>query len=59
MEAHDILFKGYRFRPKKVIKMNLVSFIGDIISPKIKVAKKNIALIIIKCLTESEIVFIN
>ena len=40
MEAHDILFKGYRFRPKKVMKMNLVSFIGDIISPKIRKTQK-------------------
>ena len=40
MEAHDILFKGYRFRPKKVIKMNLVSFIGDIISPKVRKTQK-------------------
>ena len=36
MDHHNILFKGYRARPKKMIKMNIVSFIGSIISPKIR-----------------------
>tara|TARA_Y100000996_G_scaffold372801_1_gene321940 strand:+ start:93 stop:746 length:654 start_codon:yes stop_codon:yes gene_type:complete len=36
MDAHDILFKGYRFRPKKQIKMDFISFIGGAISPKIR-----------------------
>ena len=40
MDEHDILFKGYRFRPKKMIKTNIVSFIGSIISPKIRKTKK-------------------
>ena len=42
MDEHDILFKGYRLRPKKMIKTNIVSFIGSIISPKIRKTKKNI-----------------
>ena len=36
MDHYDLLFKGYRARPKKIIKMNIVSFIGSIISPKIR-----------------------
>ena len=40
MDEHDILFKGYRLKPKKMIKTNIVSFIGSIISPKIRKAKK-------------------
>ena len=36
MDHHNILFKGYRARLKKKIKMNIVSFIGSIISPKIR-----------------------
>ena len=39
MEAHDILFKGYRFKPKKVVKMDIVSFFGSAISPKIRQSK--------------------
>ena len=39
MEAHDILFKGYRFKPKKVLKMDIVSFFGSAISPKIRQSK--------------------
>tara|TARA_B100001765_G_C19168715_1_gene191179 strand:- start:197 stop:409 length:213 start_codon:yes stop_codon:yes gene_type:complete len=36
MDHYDLLFKGYRARLKKKIKMNIVSFIGSIISPKIR-----------------------
>ena len=36
MDDHDILFKGYRFRAKKQIKANLISFIGGVLSPKIR-----------------------
>ena len=36
MNDHDILFKGYRFKPKKVIKMNIVGFLGSILSPKFR-----------------------
>ena len=36
MDHYNILFKGYRARPKQMIKMNIVSFIGSIISPKIR-----------------------
>jgi predicted SAM-dependent methyltransferase len=36
MNDHNILFKGYRFKPKKIVKMNIVSFLGNIFSPKIR-----------------------
>ncbi len=40
MDAHDILFRGYRYKPKKVIKMDLVSLIGGMLSPKIRKSSK-------------------
>ena len=39
MKAHDILFKGYRFRAKNVIKTEIVSIIGSLLSPKIRQTK--------------------
>ena len=36
MEDHNIFFKGYRFKPKKIIKMEIISFLGNIFSPKIR-----------------------
>jgi predicted SAM-dependent methyltransferase len=36
MDDHNIFFKGYRFKPKKIIKMEIISFLGNIFSPKIR-----------------------
>ena len=36
MDDHNIFFKGYRFKPKKIIKMEIISFLGNVFSPKIR-----------------------
>ena len=39
MNDHDILFTGYRMRPKKIIKYEIVSFFGRLLSQKIRKSK--------------------
>ena len=39
MNDHDLLFKGYRTKPKKIIKQEIVSFFGRLLSQKIRKPK--------------------
>jgi len=39
MNDHDLLFKGYRPRPKRLIKAEIISFIGRILSPRTRKTK--------------------